>query len=105
MKIKWHNKEIQKKMENMDELVKIVGAEIAKMVKLRFNQIEATDDFQELIRNGFGKPHPLKGDLKKYFGIGLTGNYRLVILPEGKDKIIVRGVNDYHGDKYNWIIP
>ena len=66
MEIKWHNKEIQKKMENMDELVKIVGAEIAKMVKLRFNQIEATDDFQELIRNGFGKPHPLKGDLKKY---------------------------------------
>lgn len=54
---------------------------------------------------GFGKPHPLKGNMERYFGVGITGNYRLVVMPKGNEKIIVRGVIDYHGDKYNWLIP
>lgn len=105
MEIEFYNNEIQKKMSDMEELKKIIGIELAKMVKLRFNQIRASEDFQEFMQNGFGKPHPLKGNLKKYFGVGLTGNYRLVILPKGNKKVIVRGVIDYHGDKYNWLIP
>lgn len=105
MEIEWHNHEIQKKMSNMEELRKIIGIELAKMVKLRFNQIEATENFQEFMKYGFGKPHPLKGNMKRYFGVGITGNYRLVVMPKGNQKIIVRGVIDYHGDKYNWLIP
>ena len=45
MEIEWHNHEIQKKMSNMEELRKTIGIELAKMVKLRFNQIEATENF------------------------------------------------------------
>ena len=105
MEIEFYNNEIQKKMSDMEELKKIIGIELAKMVKLRFNQIRASEDLKEFMQNGFGKPHPLKGNLKKYFGVGLTGNYRLVILPKGNKKVIVRGVIDYHGDKYNWLIP
>ena len=105
MEIEWHKKKKKKKMSDIQRLKKIIGIELTKMVKLRFNQIEATEDFQEFIKYGFGKVHPLKGNLKKYFGISITGNYRLVIMPDKNNKIIVRGVMDYHGDKYNWLIP
>ncbi len=105
MEIEWYNNEIRKKISNIEELKKIIGIELAKMVKLRCNQIEATENFQEFMKNGFGKPHPLKGNMKKNFGIGLTGNYRLVVIPNGNKKLIMRGVMDYHGDKYNWLIP
>ena len=105
MEIEWHNYEVQKKMSDMGELKKAIGIELSKMVKLRFNQIEATENFQEFMKYGFGKPHPLKGNMKTYFGVGLTGNYRLVLIPKDNQKIVVRGVMDYHGDKYNWLIP
>jgi len=91
-------------MSNMNNLQEIVGIEITKSVKKRYSQIMASYDFNELMKNNLGHPHPLKGDLQGYYAIGLTGNYRLLI-ENNNNKIKVRGVIDYHGDKYNWIIP
>ena len=92
-------------MSDMQVLNEIIGTQMTKAVKKRYNEIEATNDFQELMKNNLGHPHPLKGDLKEYYGIELTGNYRLVIKVKENKIIIMRGVIDYHGDKYNWIIP
>lgn len=105
MEIEYHNKKIEKTIKDTQTLTETIGFEMARMVKKREKQIEATTDFQELIKNNLGHPHPLKGDLKEYFGIGITGNYRLVVKSKDNKIIIVRGVIDYHGDKYNWIIP
>ena len=105
MEIEYYNQKIEKIIRDVQTLTETIGFEMAKTVKKRLNQIEATTDFQELMKNNLGHPHPLKGDLKAYYGIGITGNYRLVVKPKNNKIIIVRGVIDYHGDKYNWIIP
>lgn len=75
----------------------------------------ASPNFQLFISLGLGKPHRLYGDLNKCYGISITGNYRLIVKPVCNeidinslkccDTVIVKGVVDYHGEKYNWIIP
>ena len=59
------------------------------------------------MNTGLGIPHPLSNKLKDYYAIRITGNYRLIVRPESlsSDKIIIKGVLDYHGDKNEWIIP
>lgn len=105
MKIKYETKRIEKIMIDTRNLKSKIGLEMARMVKLRYNQIEATNNFQEYINNNIGKPHPLKGDLKGYYAIHITANYRLVVKSKENKNLIVKGVMDYHGDKYEWIIP
>ena len=84
-----------------------IGLSMAKTVKQRYNQIEACENFKEYMNTGLGIPHPLSNKLKDYYAIRITGNYRLIVRPESlsSDKIIIKGVLDYHGDKNEWIIP
>lgn len=105
MEIKYESKQIEKMMSNMSKLVEKIGFQMARNVKKRYNQILASKDMSELLKNNLGHPHPLHGDLKGCYGIDITANYRLVVQPNGKNIIIVKGVMDYHGEKYNWIIP
>ncbi len=105
MKIEYCNNKLAKIMSDMQILNETIGTQMTKAVKKRYNEIEATNDFQELMKNNLGHPHPLKGDLKDYYGIRLTRNYRLVVQEKENKIIVVKGVIDYHGDKYNWIIP
>ena len=79
MQIEYYNNKIMKIMSNLQILKEIIGLEMTKSIKKRYNEIEASNDFQELMKNNFGHPHPLKGNLKQYYGIGITGNYRLII--------------------------
>lgn len=105
MEIEYYNNKVQKVMSDMQELNGEIGTEMTKMVKKRYNEIESAENFQEFMKNNLGHPHPLKGDLDEFFGVGITGNYRLVVKSKDNKTIIVRGVIDYHGDKYNWLIP
>ncbi|MBO4578653.1 MAG: type II toxin-antitoxin system YoeB family toxin [Clostridiales bacterium] len=96
---------------------KKAGAEITKAVKKRYNQIVAFSNFEELLNSGLGKPEAMEGNLKGYYSLRVSANYRLIVRPitddlsieklKECDTVIVKGVTDYHGknNKHNWIIP
>jgi len=107
LEIQFDNQKIQKIMTDMKILTAKVGLGMAKTIKQRYNQIEACENFKQYIKTGLGIPHPLNNNLKNYYGIRITGNYRLIVKPEslGSEIIIIKGVLDYHGDKNEWIIP
>ena len=98
-------------------MIRTIGTEYTKAVKKRYNQIVAFSTFYSLQQSGIGKMESLDGDLKGYYSLRLTKNYRLIIKPQADDTsaeslkkcdtVIIKGVIDYHGKgtKYNWIIP
>lgn len=91
------------------------GNDLARNVKKRFDQLRAAENFGQYLNTGLGKPHPLHADLKGYYATHITGNLRLIVMPESENldpeslrecsTVIIKGVMDYHGQKYEWIIP
>lgn len=96
-------------------LCKKVNKNILKALVRRRNELLAAETFQKYLSYGLGRPHPLVGDLKGDYGVSLTGNYRLIFKPVSSDlspeslkkcdTVILKGVDDYHGEKSNWILP
>lgn len=115
MQVEINNKKVHKILRDSDILIKTVGLEMAKKIKIRLNQLSATNNFKEFLENGIGKPHPLSGNLDGMFGISLNKNYRLLIEPlvdslddstlRSCKKINIKGVVDYHDGKCEWLIP
>lgn len=110
-----------KRLENAVErnnygwIAKKIGFEMAKSVKKRIIQIKAANNFAIYLKTGLGTPHPLEGDLNGYYGISITANFRLIIKPITDsydfnslaecETVLLKGVTDYHGGKYKWILP
>lgn len=116
MQFLYHNKNVQKIMQDPKLLQGKVGLEISKNVKRRLNQLESSFDFYYYLKNvRFGNPHPLKGDMKGNYSLSISPNYRLIVKPisnnkdiasfKDKKEIYIEGVVDYHDGKYEWIIP
>ena len=116
LQIEYHDEKVRKIMCDAKVFQKKVNLDIAKSIKRRMNQLEATDNFNEyLTKVALGKPHPLEGNLKGCFAISISPNYRLIIEPlETKldmeslkkcRKINIKGVLEYHGGKNEWLIP
>ena len=107
MEIQFENQKVQKIMTDMKCRTSKIGLAMAKTVKQRYNQLEACESFEQYIKIGLGILHPLNNNFKECYSIRITGNYRLIVKPEtlGSEKIIIKGVLDYHGDKNEWIIP
>lgn len=116
LQFEYQDEKVRKILCDAKTLQRKVGLEIGRKVKLRLNQLEATNDFNEyLTKIALGKPHPLEGNLDKCYGISITANYRLIVEPLVKDldleslkncKVLnIKGVLDYHGGKNEWIIP
>ncbi len=109
------DKKLNKVIMDAKKLRETVGLEMTRKILQRFNEINSSPNFFHYVEYGLGKPHPLTCNLDKLYGISLNKNYRLVVEPlvEALDddslkecKIVdIKGVVDYHGRKYNWIIP
>ena len=108
MQFLYHNKNVQKIMEDPKLLQGKVGLEIGKNVKRRLNHLASSPDFYYyLINVKFGNPHPLSGDLKGYYALSVSPNYRLIVEPisnnrniesfKDKNEIYIEGVVEYHG--------
>jgi proteic killer suppression protein/toxin YoeB len=87
-----------------------IGSDTTKLIKKRIDQLKASQSFASYLEYNLGKPHPLKGKLKGCYGVNITGNLRLVFHPttdilDKCNKIMIKGVVDYHGSKENWYIP
>ena len=83
--------------------------------KKRYNELKAAPNFQTYLETGLGKPHPEKGDLHGKYGISVDAHNRLIVRPECNNLsteelrkceiVIIEGVMDYHGGKYEWKLP
>jgi Txe/YoeB family toxin of Txe-Axe toxin-antitoxin module len=92
-----------------------MGNELTRTTKKRYDQLKASNSFDIYLTTGLGKPHPLVGDSKGYYGIGISANQRLVVRPDTEcldpislkscDTVVIKGVEDYHGKKHEWLIP
>jgi proteic killer suppression protein/toxin YoeB len=93
---------------------KRVGETLARAIKLRCDQLKAAPSFDIFLSTGLGKPHSLVGDLKGCYRITISRNFRLIISPDVDsndpaslkkcDVVTIKGVVDYYGQKYNWLI-
>lgn len=71
-----------------------IGANYAKRLKMVLQVLDAIEKPQDLSPSVFGF-HKLTGDLKGYFSMKVSGNWRVIFKFEGNDTILVDYV-DYH---------
>ena len=94
---------------------KRIGKELAKAVKKKLDAMKAANNYAIFLSTGLGKPHSLVGDHKGMYGVNVSANMRLIVQPitdnispeslKKCDSIIIKGVEDYHGTKNEWLIP
>lgn len=114
MQIKYENK-VEKYFEDFSILKKKIGIAKTRIIKKHIDNLKAADNFEVFLKLGLGKPHSLQGNHKGDYAIRINANERLIISPlcdvltsetlKKCDIIIIKGVEDYHGKKENWIIP
>ena len=110
VKIEYTNERVKQYFENYNNMQRKCGFEITKSIKKLMNSLVAANDFKIYLTTNLGKPHLLHGDLKEFYAINITGNFRLIVKPVSNNStdnctgIIIKGVMDYHGEKYEWII-
>ena len=117
MKLVAANSKVQEFFEDYAKIAKKHGNEFAKRLQKRMSELMSYENVFELFGSKLGDPHFLKGDLDSCIAVSITGNLRLIletgISQKSRDvldvfklkEIEIKGVVDYHGDKYEWIIP
>lgn len=97
---------------NLELMKKKLRIEHIKVIIKRIKQLQAYNNFQELLNSSIGKPERLTNS--DYYSLRIDKNYRLIIKPAiefySKENFImcesveIKGVVDYHGGKNNWLI-
>lgn len=117
MKLFANNKKVQEFFEDYTKIAKKHGTEFARRLQRRIAELSSYENVYELFGSKLGSPHYLKGDLDTCLAVSITGNLRLILETGISQKnrnaldvlklteIEIKGVVDYHGDKYEWIIP
>jgi len=115
VKLGYENPSVERCFSDFDLMRRKIGNDLARGAKKRHDQLRAAANFSIYLNTGLGKPHPLFGNLKGYYGISISGNIRLVVKPDAEsldpdslkkcDSILIKGVMDYHGQKHEWLIP
>ncbi len=109
MQIAFATTEIEACCREQKRAIKAFGAESAKKLQRRLNELFNAKNPNELVA---GRPHPLKGDMHGLFALDLHGGCRLVfeptvqpppVLPDGGidwiavTAITITEIGDYHG--------
>lgn len=115
MEICYDNIKVQSLFTNFELMKRKTNGIFTKQVKKRYDQLKAFDTFADYLKSGLGKAHPLKENQKGSFAISVDKNKRLIVFPIAQDtrikslekcrKIIIKGVEDYHGSKVTSYIP
>lgn len=115
VEIDYDNKKVKDLFSDFNKMKKKTDAVFTKQVKKRYDQLLAFETFADYLKSKLGDPHPLEGKKKGDYGITVTKNKRLIVSPVTDDlsleslkickKIIIKGVEDYHGTKITTYIP
>lgn len=78
-------------------MVQAYGPLVAKTLKRRINELTLVDEMDQLLA-GPGKWHGLSANRAGQWAASLTGNWRLVVEPDGEGEpgVLVVTVEDYH---------
>jgi proteic killer suppression protein len=71
-----------------------LAADMAKRIQTRLNLLNRARELRDIALPGFGF-HPLKGDRKGEYAIGVSGNYRMTFRFESGD-VLDLNLEDYH---------
>ena len=83
---------------SITEAIRQFGTTIGRKYIQRIMVMRAADKFSQLYGHQALRLHPLNGDRVGQYAMKLTGNYRLIVESIQEDKVLVVGVEDYHGD-------
>lgn len=113
--IKFEDKKVEALFANYDLLRRKIGKEMTMSVKKHIIRLEAAPNFSEFLLLRLGKPHSLSGRLLGCYAVSATANYRLILAPVADNlssealrnctAVIVKGVDEYHDGKNEWIVP
>ena len=115
MKITFANNKVEKTMTDAKALVRKIGPQLAKATIRRMNELDSFRNLVELFSGGLDNPHWLEANLYGCISWSISGNFRLILDTGMKpnetkldyslsEKIIIKGVVDYHGGKNEWLI-
>ena len=115
MEIIFDNRKVKTLFDDFGLMVRKKGLDTTKLIKKRYDQLKAAETFADYLKTNLGTPHPLSGDKKYLYAVSITGNIRLILEPVSEDlsieslkkctQVIIKGAEDYHGDKTTTYIP
>jgi plasmid maintenance system killer protein len=98
VEIEYSNNKLAVAGVSITESIRLLGVSAGRKYIQRLTILRATDKFHQLYGHQALHLHQLKGDRVGQYAITLTGNYRLIIKVIQEDRVLVLGVEDYHGD-------
>ena len=115
MEFEYENPKVEKHFEDFDLIRKKTDGVFTKLLKKRCDQLRAFVTFSDLLQSRIGNPHSLKGSRKGLYAVNVDKNKRLIVQPVSDDlspeslkkckKVVIKGVEDYHGSKVTSYIP
>jgi proteic killer suppression protein/toxin YoeB len=117
VEIIYDDNEVEKLFNDFEMMKRKKGAEITRKIKNRYDFLVATINFKEYLDTTAGKPHALQQNRKGQYAVSVDKNKRLILEPitenndlsskalEKCEKVIIKGVIDYHGGKETTYIP
>lgn len=91
MKLTYKTDKLQKLCEDANynkELVKKYGVDVAKKLPKRIKELKAFNSLNDVPTFLPYRRHKLSGDLKEYFAVNITGQYRLIFRQKENNIII-----------------
>ena len=91
MELTYKTDKLQKLCEDKnynEELVKKYGVEVAKKLPKRIKELKAFNSLNDVPTSLPYRRHKLSGDLKDYFAVNITSQYRLIFRQKENNIII-----------------
>lgn len=98
IEISYSTNALRKVCEDAEVATKKYGAEMARKIHQRIDEIRAATSVEMLVQFRIGRCHPLSGDRKGQYAMDLTHPYRLVF-EKRKGKLVaveILEIVDYH---------
>lgn len=97
MELRYATNELERQCTNERHMGRRLGAQVAKALKLRLNDLRSVDELSDLRFFG-GKWEELKGDRAGQWSARLTANWRLIVEPldDVITVVLVTEITDYH---------
>lgn len=100
MNITYKTRKIERICEDKKVAIKTYGTDIAKKIKMRLNEIRASDSVEEMIQYQIGRCHALVGDRNGEYALDLVHPFRLIFTKCDDTKQIrvvkIMEITDYH---------
>lgn len=100
MDITYKSRKLEKICEDKKVSVKSYGIDMANKIKLRINEIRASDSVEEMIQYQIGRCHALVGDRFGEYAVDLIQPFRLIFIKDDDTKQIkvvkIMEIIDYH---------